>query len=361
MARKHGEDRGIFEYPADSGVWHARWADEFGRDRRRKVGKKKAAKKFYHKMKEEVRQKRLGLVNSDRVEESQRLTVADLLDRYDPEFQRKRSYADDRRYMRYWRAELGTLSIHEVRAGDIEAYRTRRLRDGKSPATVNRTVAFLKRVFNLAIRDDFLERNPVTKVKQFQENNKRVRFLLDAEEGRLDEAMAPEDFEIVEVAFETGLRQAELFNLRKSQLNFESEMITIPRSKSGERREVPMSERACEILKDRCRRALGEWVFPNSTGRRPLDAANWMTRRFRPALEAAGIEDLRFHDLRHTFCSRLVMAGIQLRTVQELAGHQSYETTLRYAHLSPEHVRSAIKALDERRGRKRKGHLEVVK
>lgn len=360
MARKHGKDRGIFEKPPGSKVWYARWTDEFGRDRKRKVGSHTAAKAYYHKMKEEARQKRLGLVNSDRVQESLSLTVGDLLNRYEPEFERKRSARDMARYARYWRTELGQFSIHEVRAGDIERYRSKRLDEGRSPATVNRAVSFLKRLYNLAIRDDLIQKNPVAKLKMLQENNKRVRFLHDHEEDQLVGVMAPEDFEIVEVAFETGLRQAELFNLKKTQLDFDNEIITIPRSKSGEKRQVPMTDRVSQLLRELCERSPGEYVFPNRTGKRPIDPTNWIVRRFHPALKAANIENFRFHDLRHTFCSRLVMAGVKLREVQEMAGHKNYETTNRYAHLSPDHVRNAVKALDRRRRRSGRGHLSVV-
>jgi Phage integrase family len=87
-------------------------------------------------------------------------------------------------------------------------------------------------------------------------------------------------------------------------------------------------------------------VFPSETGETPLDAQNFVNRVFLPALRRAKIGDFHWHDLRHTLASRLVMAGVDLRTVQELLGHKTLVMTLRYAHLSPEHQLEAVQRLN---------------
>src|SRR5262245_25758114 len=90
-------------------------------------------------------------------------------------------------------------------------------------------------------------------------------------------------------------------------------------------------------------------VFPSESGARPLESQNFINRVFRPALRRARITNFSWHDLRHTFASRLAMAGVDIRTVQELLGHQSLAMTLRYAHLSPAHKRDAVRHLERTR------------
>jgi integrase len=143
----------------------------------------------------------------------------------------------------------------------------------------------------------------------------------------------------------TGFRQGNLFQLRWQDVNFDTGVITVPRSKSGEAYSVPMNDEVREILRSLPSRLRGEWVFPNKKGSRPLGAKNFVRRVFKPAIKKAGIEDFHWHDLRHTFASRLVMAGVDIRTVQELMGHKTLAMTLRYSHLSPEHKLDAVQRL----------------
>jgi integrase len=179
-----------------------------------------------------------------------------------------------------------------------------------------------------------------------KENNQRGRFLTDDEETELREALGVHDWPLVKVAMHTGLRRGEQFTLRWEHVDFANRIITVPRSKHGETRRVTMNDTVCEILRDRQRRVKSEYVFPSDTGESALDACNYMRRVFMPALEAAGIHDFHWHDLRHTFASRLVMAGVPLRTVQELMGHKTITMTLRYAHLSPAHQLEAVQRLN---------------
>ena len=109
-----------------------------------------------------------------------------------------------------------------------------------------------------------------------------------------------------------------------------------------------MNDTVREILRARTSRLKSAYVFPSETGETPIDACNYMRRVFVPALEAAGIENFHWHDLRHTFASRLVMAGVDLRTVQELMGHKTITMTLRYSHLSPAHQLDAVQRLNRK-------------
>jgi len=107
-----------------------------------------------------------------------------------------------------------------------------------------------------------------------------------------------------------------------------------------------MNDTVRAILGGLSSRLRSPWVFPSDTGRTPLDAENFINRVFRPALESARIENFRWHDLRHTFASRLAMAGVDLNTIRELLGHKTLAMTLRYAHLSPAHQLDAVQRLN---------------
>lgn len=147
---------------------------------------------------------------------------------------------------------------------------------------------------------------------------------------RLKTAIPEKFWPFVVFALHTGLRQAEQFGLRWENVDFENKTITIPRFKNGEARRVPMNQSVIELLLQEKSRS---------------DAGGFTQRTFRPAVEAAGVENFTWHDLRHTFASRLVMKGVDLRTVQELLGHKSIAMTLRYAHLSPGHLAEAVQRL----------------
>jgi len=136
-----------------------------------------------------------------------------------------------------------------------------------------------------------------------------------------------------------------MFNLRWADVNFQTRIITIPRSKSGEMRHIPMNDRVVEILRDLPSRMKSEWVFPSCTWSTPMDGDNFTKRIFIPAVQRAEIENFRFHDLRHSFASRLVMKGNDLRTIQELMGHKEIRMTQRYSHLSPAHTMAAVQTL----------------
>jgi len=246
---------------------------------------------------------------------------------------------------RYWKEAFRGRTLGQITPADIESYVARRVRNA-APATVNRELAFLKRIYNDAIANRRAEANPVRAVRMFKENNARVRFLAEEEVTQLQAAMSEDSWSLVALALHTGLRQAEQFNLRCEHVDFGTGLITIPRSKHGEVRRVPMNDTVRGILLHLPSRAKSALVFPSRTGRTPMKADNFVLRAFKPALHRAGIANFRWHDLRHTFASRLVMKGVDLRTVQELMGHKTITMTLRYSHLSPQHQLEAVQRLN---------------
>jgi hypothetical protein len=134
--------------------------------------------------------------------------------------------------------------------------------------------------------------------------------------------------------------------LEWEHVDFTTGLLTVLRSKHGEARRVPMNDTVREILRALPSRLKSPYVFPSEAGQTPLDARNYVRRVFLPALKRARIEGFRWHDLRHTFASRLVMKGVDLKTVQELMGHKTIAMTLRYAHLSRAHQLAAVRRLD---------------
>ena len=322
-----------------------RYADEHGSIHREKVGPKSLALRLYTRRKAEVAERRFF---PERVRRRDVL-LADFIRDYLARIHGTlRSYVDLERHGRVWQAALGDRPMRQVVAGDVQRHVAKRLTEVR-PASVNRELAFLKRAYNVAIADGLLETNPVRQVKLLKENNARVRYLTDVEEVRLRAETGETHWPIVALALNTGLRRGELFALRWEHVDFTTNVLTIPRTKAGRTRHVPMNAEVRAILETRESRLRSSYVLARTTGDRPLHSQNFVNRIFTPALQRARIDDFRWHDLRHTFASRLVMRGIDLRTVQELLGHTDVRMTLRYSHLSPAHLLHAVETLGQSR------------
>ncbi|MEK7807296.1 MAG: site-specific integrase, partial [Chloroflexota bacterium] len=203
----------------------------------------------------------------------------------------------------------------------------------------------------LAVKDGKLPRNPASGIKFFPEA-RRTRFLTDPELTHLKGIIAPSDWRLVAFAVETGLRQAEQFELRWDQVSLETSTLTIPLPKGGKTRHVPLTEGAKGILRSLDSFLRSPWVFPapghpkeKETGKKYLKAYNpdsFITHVYAPALKKAGIAGACWHTLRHTAASRRIMAGADLFSVKEFLGHRDIQTTMRYAHLAPGHLQEAV-------------------
>jgi integrase len=209
---------------------------------------------------------------------------------------------------------------------------------------VNLELACLKHLFSKAIEWDEAKDNPVKRVKFFRVNNARTRYLTEEEIFRLIDACDGQLKSIILLALHTGMRRGEIFRLKWSDVDFRSGNIIVTLSKNGECRKIPMNETADNVLRELKKEAASEFVFRNryNENEPPKD----IKTAFNNAVKKAGIENFRFHDLRHTFASHLVMNGVDLKTVQEFLGHKTFIMTLRYSHLSPAHRREAIKVMD---------------
>ena len=198
-------------------------------------------------------------------------------------------------------------------------------------------------MLNKAVEWGMLEGNPFKKGQKlmFKENNHRLRFLSEAEIKALLAVCPPHLRPIVETALLTGMRKEELLSLKWEQINHG--LINLIKTKSVNPRLIPISGRLVEIFQQlRHQNQLkSPYVFCDGEGRR----FNSVKRSFATACHKAGIEKFRFHDLRHTFASHLLMRGASLKTVQELLGHSDIKMTMRYAHLSPGHLQDSVNLL----------------
>ena len=236
----------------------------------------------------------------------------------------------------------------------IEKYRSERKKQGKkdgSPlknATINREIEILRKMFSIAVDNDWLDNNPASakKIKLLREDNKQERYLEKDEEVRLLNActgihsyMKP----ILICALHTGMRRGEILNLKWECVDLKKRYIVLLETKSGKRRNVPISSTLLEELQTLKKNATTEFVFTNpQTGLPYYD----VKRSYETIRDNAEIKGLRFHDLRHTAATRMVASGVDLATVQSILGHADLKTTSRYAHPVPEQKLKAVEALN---------------
>lgn len=244
---------------------------------------------------------------------------------------------------------FGSKKLSELTAWQIEQYKKARKEAGIQPSSINLELAFLKAMLRKAHSWGKLGEHPGKDVKPFKATARKTRFLSDAEEATLLACCSPAVRRLVQIGLLTGFRRKELATLRPEAVNVERRTVTVEAedSKNGESRTLPMGPRLHALLQEALTaRGNAPTVLVTDEGipwTRP-----GMTATFSRTAKRAGLGSLSPHVLRHTFASRLVMAGVDLRTVQELMGHKSILMTMRYAHLSPDHKRAAMETLETR-------------
>ncbi len=271
----------------------------------------------------------------------------ELVNEYSQWAERQKSYKTKKYLIKELNDYFGNVPLKKINTMALELYQTKRLEKNK-PATVNRLLATLKHMFTKAydwnmVGEDTLK--AVRKVKFLPENNRRLRYLSDIEWQSLvnacDEHLKP----IVITALNTGMRKGEILNLRWNQVDIRNGFILLDDTKNGQRREIPINDTLRQVFVNLPRRLDIPYVFFNpETNNRYVE----VKKSFKSALTRAKIKDFRFHDLRHTFASHLVMNGVGLADIQDYLGHSTTKMTNRYAHLSPSHKKEAIKVLDRK-------------
>jgi len=255
----------------------------------------------------------------------------------------KKSFHTDRKIIDLLKKFFTGKYLYEISSLDVERFKSKRAKE-VSPATVNRALAVLKSMFNRAIVWGKAESNPCKAIKLFRENNQRLRFLEREEIDKLLAQCSEHLKPIVIVALHTGMRKSEILGLKWHDIDIKRNIIHLYKTKSGEKREVPMNTVAQKAIIGVLKHPDSQYIFCNKDGESYGD----IKKSFLTAVKKSGIVNFHFHDLRHTFASQLVMSGVDLNTVRELLGHKSLEMTLRYSHLSPDHKKRAVDVLGRR-------------
>jgi site-specific recombinase XerD len=333
--------RGVFEKAPGSKIWWICYFDGDGRKRREKVGRKSDAIDLYRKRKMEALQ---GKKLPEKLR-APKVSFAELAkDALEYSEAHKLSYADDKVRMAKLKDWIGQRPADSLSSQEIEHWLVAKAA-GLKPATLNRYRALLSLTYRLGMQNGKVVTNPARLVRQRKEENGRVRFLSPEEEQTLRAVIQndylPHESEL-DLALNTGLRRGEQYGLTWDCVDFERRQLTVARSKNGETRHVPLNDAAINALRSlETSRNGNPYVFLATDGTRLCSSRFW----FDAAVADAKLADFSWHCLRHTFASRLVMKGVDLRTVQELMGHKTIQMTVRYAHLAPQHRLAAVQRL----------------
>lgn len=254
--------------------------------------------------------------------------------------------------------KFGDMKLSKISPEDVEAFRSERLKE-VSASTVNREFTRFRSIFHKAVEWGYLRSYPFRTIKEFKEPPGKVRFITPEEFETLLCACDPNSLlqnpnnwgrtfsklnmaylkPIVLIAFHTGMRRGEIVSLGWKDIDLKNRIILIEGTKTNELRTIPINETLQEVLKSLPHHLHSEKLFPDIN-------PNMVTVAFERACKRAGINDFRFHDLRHSFASYLTMAGENLRTIQTLLGHKDLRMTMRYSHLSDQTLKEAVYKLE---------------
>jgi site-specific recombinase XerD len=338
---KPRKNTGVQEWPAGSGKFRIDYYDADGRRHREKIGTEKRAIDVYH-------QRRAEILDGRFIPRSQRpkITFKELAEgRMAAKKIRlaARSYHTDELRLKSLLEEFGPISAEKVSVEKINAFLATLKAGGASGSTANRYRSLLSNIFAFGVRNGRVAVNPISRVDRFREGESRVRFLDAGEEKSVRAAVRAQSAEHeaeFDMALHTGLRRGEQYGLTWDRIDLDRGILTVY-GKTG-RRFVPINSAARAAIEQLWHASNGSrFVCPDKRRDDQVDWRHW----FAEACATAKVDNFRWHDLRHTFASRLVMAGVDLRSVQELLGHKSIVTTQRYAHLSPDHQKANVQKL----------------
>lgn len=283
------------------------------------------------------------LRNGNSLQKTENISLQDLVDEF-MEWSKANKITWDRDiiFVGHLLKFFGNRDISDITGYDVEKFKAYRVKKVSS-TTVNKEVACLRRMYNLAIQWGKATENPTKGVKKFREPKKSFRWWTEDEIKKFLDACLNERLKTVTIiGINTGMRVGEILNLKWNDIDFENSYITVQESKTGEYRKVRMNQIIIDALQRIAKNS--EYVFSHSNG----DRVKKVIKGFKLTAERAGIAPSSPHVMRHTFASHLTMLGVDPHTIMELGGWKSLEMIMRYSHLAPDHKQRAVDGLSEK-------------
>ena len=299
-------------------------------------------------LKEQIRTGR-PVITTVKEESKKSYTFSELADKYLEYAERLKSFSRLKSFVNTLKKRYGDKQAETFTTLDLEKLQGDIIKKSQTVAYANRLVVIAKIIFNKAADYELVSDDVVKKVKKcklLKGEIKRLRYLSEEEAERLVNSCEQHLKPIVVTALNTGMRKSEILKLTWDRVDLKNRLILLDKTKNGERREIPVNDTLYDTLSGLIRNIKIDYVFYSHKDLKPYYGLN---KAFKKAIKNAHIIDFHFHDLRHTFASRLVMAGIDLTTVKELLGHKDVKMTLRYSHLAASHIKNAVSILDRQK------------
>ncbi len=249
--------------------------------------------------------------------------------------------------LNHLRPFFGETCIAAITPKMISRYQVQRRNERAKPATINSELAMLSMAFTLAIKSlEWVEVNPVVKVGKLKVNNQRDRWLSIDEEKRLLDNSPEWLKDLIVLALHTGLRQDELLSLEWSRVDLFRKTILITDTKNRKPKMLPINKIALNVIyrRSKVKSIRNDYVFFDEKGKKIL--AQYLRRAFYLVTNKAGIHNFRWHDIRHSFATRLAQHGVDIYKISKLLGHRDIKMTQRYAHHCPDSLRDGVGILE---------------
>jgi integrase len=361
--RKRRKVRGVFLKPGkEAGVWWIRWWCNYGHRHEERIGPRGLAENMAEARRVAVKTADFCLTRSREAKRQAHPTLfGTLAERYLEwaEVHRPRSIKFRVTATNHLKVAFEAIPLSLITQTALEEYQGQRWAAGAADGTVNRELQVLSHLFHKAIEWKLATTNPVLGLERRPEPKGRTRYLTADEEGGLLKALPTKYHAVTRLGLMTGLRMGELRALLWKDVDLGPKpSLTVLRGKSQRTEHVPLNSDAVTVLRTVEHVPLNS--DPERTDPRVFPALpSHLSELFKWYAIKAKLQDVTFHTLRHTFCSRLVQAGVPLRMVQVLARHSNIEVTERYAHVGDSHTREAVERLSEYEAEARKA-LEKV-